>query len=197
MKILARTIRCSTPLMLLSLLAPPLVAAGATAPQASASAPKPAPADGSIIPLPLAPIVPAAQRSCTARTPAGLGYTMLRAGTGAKPAADATVLVNYIGYLTATGAVFDQAMQTPMPVSDVIPGFSQGLQLLSKGAIVRLCIPAALGYGARESGPIPANSDLVFQVELLDFRTAAEMADMAKARAADAAPRQDPAPQPK
>jgi len=147
--------------------------------------------------LPLAPIVPAGQRLCAARSPSGLGYTMLRAGAGAKPASDATVLVNYIGYLAATGAVFDQGMQTPMPVGAVIPGFSQGLQLLAKGGIVRLCIPASMGYGAQASGPIPANSDLVFQVELLDFRTAAEMADMAKARVAAPGAQTDPAPQPK
>ena len=193
----SRAIRSSASLMALSLLAPPLLSAAAKAPHAPIVAQKPVGADNNIIPLPLEPIVPAAQRLCTARTSSGLGYTMLRAGAGAKPTADATVLVNYIGYLSATGAVFDQGMQTPMPVGEVIPGFSQGLQLLSKGAVVRLCIPASLGYGAQASGPIPANSDLVFQVELLDFKTAAEMADMAKARAAEAGAQQDAAPQPK
>jgi len=196
MKPLSRAIRSSAPLVTLALLAPPLLAAGPKASGAAAAAPKPVAADNGIIPLPLMPIVPAAQRSCAARTPSGLGYTMLRPGTGANPAGDATVLVNYIGYLAATGAVFDQNMQTPMPVGDVIPGFSQGLQLLSKGAVARLCIPASLGYGAQASGPIPANSDLVFQVELLDFRTAAEMANMAKAHAAEAGT-QEATPQPK
>jgi FKBP-type peptidyl-prolyl cis-trans isomerase FkpA len=185
----------SLSLIALALTASPLLAA--TAPHARVAAPKPVTADNQIIPLPLAPIVPAAQRLCTARTASGLGSTMLRAGSGAKPAADATVLVNYIGYLAATGAVFDQGMQTPMPVGAVIPGFSQGLQLLSKGGVVRLCIPAAMGYGAQESGPIPANSDLIFQVELLDFKTAAEMAEMAKAHAAETGGQQDAAPQPK
>lgn len=122
---------------------------------------------------------------------------MLRAGAGAKPAADSTVLVNYVGYLAATGAVFDQGMETPMPVGQVIPGFSQGLQLLGKGGIVRLCIPASLGYGAQASGPIPANSDLIFQVELLDLRTAAEMAAIAKAQAGQAGAPQEATPQPK
>lgn len=136
-----------------------------------------------IIQLPLLPIVPASQRACTAKTPSGLGYTMLRAGTGAQPAGDDTVLVNYVGYLAATGAVFDQNMQTPMPVGGVIPGFSQGLQLLSRTGIARLCIPAAMAYGAEASDTIPANSDLVFQVELIDFKTAAEIAEMRKAQA--------------
>jgi FKBP-type peptidyl-prolyl cis-trans isomerase FkpA len=183
--IFSRALRYSAPLIAISLVAAPALAGGAAARPVQTATPKPAGSDNTIIPLPLTPIVPVAQRQCGARTASGLGYTMLRAGTGAKPPADATVLVNYIGYLAATGAVFDQNMQTPMPVGEVIPGFSQGLQLLGKGGVARLCIPAAMGYGAQASGPIPANSDLVFQVELLDFRTAAEIADMAKARGAE------------
>jgi FKBP-type peptidyl-prolyl cis-trans isomerase FkpA len=150
--------------------------------------PKSAAADNSIIALPLTPIVPAAQRSCASRTPSGLGYTVLRTAPGPKPADDATVLVNYIGYLDATGAVFDQGMQTAMPVGDVISGFSEGLQVIGKGGVVRLCVPAALGYGAEASGPIPANADLVFQVELLDFRTAAEMIEMRGAEQVETTP---------
>lgn len=189
-----RAIRTSAPLMVLTSLASPLFAAAPAPQRTPAVAAKPVAADNAVIPLPLMPIVPATQRVCAARTASGLGFTMLHPGAGAKPAADATVLVNYIGYLAATGAVFDQNMQTPMPVGEVIPGFSQGLQLLSKGGIVRLCIPASLGYGAQASGPIPANSDLVFQVELLDFRTAAEIAEMTKARAAEAGTQPKPEP---
>ena len=77
--------------------------------------------------------------------------------------------VNYIGYLAATGEVFDQGMGVEFPVGGVIPGFSEGLQTMGKGAVARLCIPAALGYGAKATGPIPANADLVFQVELVDI----------------------------
>ena len=127
------------------------------------------------------------------QTPSGLGYTILRAANGPKPAADATVLVNYIGYLKATGAVFDQAMQTPMPVGGVIPGFSEGLQLLARGGVIRLCVPPALGYGAQASGPIPANADLVFQIELLDFKTAAEIDALRKAGNAVPTPPTSPA----
>jgi len=142
-----------------------------------------APASG-IIPLPLQPVVPAAQRACTAKTPSGLGYAVLQPGTGPKAAATDFVLVNYIGYLAATGAVFDQNQSAPMQADGVIPGFGEGLGLIQRGAIYRLCIPAALGYGAAASGPIPANSDLVFQVELLDSRTAAEVEAMRKQYAA-------------
>ncbi|PXA89771.1 peptidylprolyl isomerase, partial [Nostoc sp. 3335mG] len=149
------------------------------APAASA-APQTAPVKPSsaIIPLPLNPIITAPQRLCAATTPSGLGYSILKPGTGAKPGASDVVLVSYIGYLAATGAVFDQGMQTPLPIDQVIPGFSEALQTMTRGSIARFCIPAALGYGARESGPIPANSDLVFQVELLDFKTAAEVQAM-------------------
>ena len=172
---------------LLATLSFPLVAAApvpaaAQTNKAAPAAPGQSAANGGIIPLPLNPVIPADQRQCAARTPAGLGYTVLRAAEGPKPSADATVLVNYIGYLAATGAVFDQSMQSPMPVGEVIPGFSQGLQMIGRGGILRLCIPAALGYGAQASGPIPANSDLVFQVELLDFKTAAEIDEMRRAQ---------------
>lgn len=171
---------------LVALVLPAMGALSATPAVAQQAAPaKAVGGNGAIIPLPLNPIVPAAQRVCTMRTPSGLGYTVLRAADGAKPAADDTVLVNYIGYLNATGAVFDQSMQSPMPLNGVIPAFSQGVQMIGRGGIIRLCIPAAQGYGAEASGPIPANSDLVFQIELLDFKTAAEIAAMRKAAEAE------------
>lgn len=134
--------------------------------------------DPRIIPLPLNPVIPAAQRSCEAKTASGVGYTALRSATGAKPAAGDVVLINYIGYLAAGGQTFDQAMRAPLPVDDVVPGFSEGVKLIPVGAIYRLCIPASLGYGARDAGQIPANSDLVFQVELLDKKTMAEVQAM-------------------
>ena len=138
-----------------------------------------------VIPLPLKPVLPAGQRICAARTTSGLGYTMLRPATGTKPTEADIVLVNYIGYLAASGVVFDQGMQSPLSVSGVIPGFSQGLQMMAKTGIARFCIPAAMGYGAQASGPIPANSDLVFQVELVDYKTKAEIEAMRKAQAAE------------
>jgi FKBP-type peptidyl-prolyl cis-trans isomerase FkpA len=202
----SRALQRITLALALPILAAPLSASGATTPKAKpraaaaakpAAATKPVAANNSIIDLPLEPIVPAAQRLCASRTPSGLGYTVLRAGSGAKPSADATVLVNYIGYLASTGAVFDQGMRSPLPVGEVIQGFAQGLQMIPKTGIVRICIPAALGYGAQASGPIPANSDLVFQIEVLDFRSAAEIAEMRKAQAAagEAATPKDPTPQ--
>ena len=139
------------------------------------------------IPLPLNPVVPSEQRICGAAGASGLGALALKAAEGAKPAKTDFVLVNYIGYLAANGQVFDQNMQAAFPVEGVIPGFSEGLQMMAKGSTWRFCVPAALGYGAEESGPIPANSNLVFQVELLDFKTAAEVEAMRAAQGAAAA----------
>lgn len=147
-----------------------------------------------IIPLPLQPVVPAAQRTCPARTATGLGVKPLRPGSGASPVADDVVLINYIGYLASTGQVFDQGMQQPLAVSEVIPGFTQGLLTLKRGAISRFCIPAALGYKDQATGPIPANSDLVFQVELVEFKTRAEIEAMRAAAAQQGAQQAAPAP---
>jgi len=190
MTIASRALRCFALLTAVLPVYPAMPSAGVVAQRKGApraGVPKPVAADNGIIPLPLNPIVPAAQRICAVRTPSGLGYTMLRPAIGPKPAADATVLVNYIGYLAATGAMFDQGMQSALPVGGVIPGFAEGLQLAVRSGVVRLCIPAALGYGAQGSGPIPANSDLVFQVELLDFKTAAQLDELRKAQAGEPA----------
>lgn len=165
-----------------------MLPAGAATPRQKARAPAPIKTDNAIIPLPLNPVVPAGQRLCSTTATTGLGSTTLRPGTGARPAASDVALVNYIGYLAATGAVFDQGMRSPLPVNAVIAGFSQGLQTMARGGVTRFCIPAALGYGAQASGPIPANSDLVFQVELLDFKTAAEVESMNAAASKDAPP---------
>lgn len=193
MSFLARALSPFAPLVALPLLMAPLCASAAPlhkVPVAKVGA-APVKATTDIIPLPLNPVLPAGQRLCAAQTASGLGYTMLRPATGAKPAETDFVLVSYIGYLAATGAVFDQGVQASFPVNGVIPGFSQGLQMLAKGGIGRFCIPAALGYGAQGAGPIPANADLVFQVELMDYKTSAEVEAIRKAQAAEpAAPTQ-------
>ncbi len=69
------------------------------------------------------------------------------------------------------GAVFDQNARASLPVDGVIAGFSEGLQMMKSGSIYRFCIPGALAYGPEEiqtpMATIPANGDLVFQVELI------------------------------
>lgn len=103
-------------------------------------------------------------------TPSGLRYRVIAPGSGAAHPTDADVaLVNYVGKLP-DGTVFDQSQQpTPLPVSGMIKGFSEGLKLMPKGAKYRFWIAPELGYGAEAKGPIPANSTLVFDVELVDF----------------------------
>jgi FKBP-type peptidyl-prolyl cis-trans isomerase FkpA len=103
-------------------------------------------------------------------TPSGLRYKVIAPGKGGAHPTDSDVaLVNYEGKLL-DGTVFDKSQQpTPFPVSSVVPGFSEALKLMPKGAKYRLWIPPQLGYGDRVSGPIPANSTLVFDVELIDF----------------------------
>ena len=179
------------PLVMASLSAHAAETRKAKAPEAITTTPVTATTD--IIDLPLNPILPAGQRLCAAKTASGLGYTMLRPAAGARPVAADFVLVNYIGYLAATGAVFDQGVRAAFPVNGVIAGFSEGLQMLAKTGIGRFCIPAPMGYGADESGAIPANSDLVFQVELVDYKTAAEVEALRRENAGGAEQATEPA----
>jgi FKBP-type peptidyl-prolyl cis-trans isomerase FkpA len=103
-------------------------------------------------------------------TPSGLQYKVLERGTGtAKPTDTDVALVEYEGKLL-NGTTFDKSQQpTPMPVAGVVPGFSEALKLMPKGAKYRVWIKPSLGYGDKATGPIPANSVLVFDLKLLDF----------------------------
>lgn len=115
---------------------------------------------------------------CTTTTSSGLGFSIVKPGDGPKPIDSDVVLVNYKGTLATDGTEFDANQKTPFPVSQVVPGFSEGLKLMQRGGSYKLCIPAALGYGAQSTGPIPANSDLIFTVDLLDFKSMAEIQAM-------------------
>lgn len=107
----------------------------------------------------------------------GVSVETLAAGTGPTPNSDDVVLVNYEGRLM-DGTVFDSGERVPFPVDAVVPGFTQALQKMQKGGRYQVFIPAALGYGAEARGTIPANSDLEFTVELIDFRSQAEIEAM-------------------
>lgn len=89
-------------------------------------------------------------------------------GTGAEVKAGATVSVDYTGALAKTGVIFESSKDTGSPVSlglnQVIDGWKEGIPGMKVGGTRRLYIPAAMAYGAREAGSIPANSDLVFDV---------------------------------
>lgn len=112
-------------------------------------------------------------------TPSGLQYRVLTPGAGTAKPTDADVtLVNYIGKLI-DGTTFDQSKQpTPMPVAGVVPGFSEALKLMPKGAKYRIWIKPSLGYGDQATGPIPAGSVLVFDIDLLDFVSTAQFEQM-------------------
>ena len=110
------------------------------------------------------------------QTASGLRYQVLKGGKGDRNPLDTEVaLANYVGRLS-DGTVFDQSQQpTPLPVSGVVPGFSEGLKLMTKGARYRFWIPGKLGYGTQGQGPIPPNATLVFDVDLLDLRSQDEI----------------------
>ena len=102
-------------------------------------------------------------------TPTGLRYKVMKPGTGPHPTDADVALVRYEGRLM-NGTVFDKSEQpTALPVARMIPGFTEGLKLMSKGAKYRFWIKPELAYGAEDKGPIPANSTLQFDVELVDF----------------------------
>jgi FKBP-type peptidyl-prolyl cis-trans isomerase FkpA len=113
------------------------------------------------------------KRGGVTTTPSGLEYKVLKKGAGPSPTATDVALVEYRGTLT-NGTDFDASkpgQPVPMPVGQVVPGFSEALMLMNKGATYRVWIPPQLGYGERQNGPIPANSVLVFDVTLRDFMT--------------------------
>ena len=112
-------------------------------------------------------------------TESGLQYQVIEPAKDAnapKPDKDSVVKVFYKGTLL-DGKVFDQNIgKEPIefPLNAVIPGWSEGVSLMQKGAKYRFWIPSKLGYGDRAVGQIPANSVLVFEVELVDVKTAEE-----------------------
>jgi len=107
-------------------------------------------------------------------TESGLQYEILKKADGAQPKADDTVTVHYEGKLL-DGSVFDSSIKRgqpiDLPVGGVIPGWVEALQLMHVGEKVRLWIPSDLAYGAQSPSPaIPANSVLVFELELLGIK---------------------------
>jgi len=106
-------------------------------------------------------------------TASGLQYEVLKSGTGAKPKETDTVKVHYHGTLI-DGTVFDSSVERnepiEFPVTGVIQGWIEALQLMSVGDKWKLTIPANIAYGPRAKGGIPANSVLVFEVELLGIQ---------------------------
>lgn len=111
------------------------------------------------------------------KTKSGLLYKVEKEGTGAAPKATDTVVVNYIGTL-ADGTEFDNSYKRgeplTIPLNGVIKGWTEGLVNVKKGGKIKLVIPADLAYGENGVPGIPANSTLVFDVELLDIKPEAK-----------------------
>jgi len=118
------------------------------------------------------PLASAEKEPGAVKTDSGLVYRMLKDGKGANPTADDTVRVHYRGTLTS-GKEFDSSygrgQPAEFPLNRVIKCWTEGVQKLKVGGKAKLTCPANLAYGEREvgGGLIPANSVLVFEVELL------------------------------
>jgi FKBP-type peptidyl-prolyl cis-trans isomerase len=114
-----------------------------------------------------------AKKSGVKVTPSGLQYEIIKEAQGEKPTLESTVKVHYHG-TTIDGTVFDSSVErgepATFPLNGVIPGWTEGLQLMSVGSKYKLYIPAELAYGSRPAGAkIGPNSTLVFEVELLEI----------------------------
>jgi FKBP-type peptidyl-prolyl cis-trans isomerase len=142
-----------------------LVLVSCSSTRESGSTPDTGPAD------PKAALDKAAAEPGAIRTPSGMVYRELRAGTGGSPRATDAVTVNYRGTLP-NGTEFDSSYKrnqpAQFPLNQVIPCWTEGLQRMKVGGKSQLVCPANLAYGERGSPPdIPGGATLVFEVELL------------------------------
>jgi FKBP-type peptidyl-prolyl cis-trans isomerase len=113
------------------------------------------------------------QKPGVVTTPSGLQYEVVSEGTGSKPQSSDMVSVHYEGALL-NGEIFDSSYARDEPaeftLDEVIPGWTEGIQLMNVGGIYRFFIPSGLAYGEQGFGNvIPANSTLIFKVELLEI----------------------------
>jgi FKBP-type peptidyl-prolyl cis-trans isomerase FklB len=113
-------------------------------------------------------------RDSVKTTASGLQYQVIKEGTGIKPSAVDTFVVDYRGTLL-NGSEFDASYNRGQPlkmaVKDVIPGWTEGLQLMGIGSKYKFWIPYNIGYGVMGNGPkIPGGSMLIFEVEMLDVK---------------------------
>jgi len=108
-------------------------------------------------------------------TESGLQYSVITAAEGKKPAAEDVVSVHYVGTLL-DGTEFDSSVArgapASFPLNRVIKGWTEGVQLMNVGSKFKFVIPSELAYGENANPKIPANSTLIFEVELLEIKDA-------------------------
>jgi FKBP-type peptidyl-prolyl cis-trans isomerase FkpA len=109
--------------------------------------------------------------------PGGLYYVPIAAGTGNTAATASQVTVSYRGYLTNDSVFSLSAVPFTIDLTEAIPGWQEGLPLMQRGGKATLIIPSALGYGAQAQPSqgagyvgIPANSVLIFDIDLISFQ---------------------------
>ena len=104
-------------------------------------------------------------------TASGMYYLITQPGSGGHPSLSAEVEVRYTGFLL-DGYIFDQtpgSTTRTFPLGQLITGWQEGIPLLQRGGKGTFFLPSALGYGSGAVGDIPANSVLIFEIELVDF----------------------------
>ncbi|RYF50166.1 MAG: FKBP-type peptidylprolyl isomerase, partial [Cytophagaceae bacterium] len=99
----------------------------------------------------------------------GFYYTIQSPGTGAKPTICSEVTVNYVGKLT-NNETFDSGNDVSFGLNQLVLGWQEGIPLIAPGGKITLYLPPSLAYGSQEQPGIPANSILVFEIELKTVR---------------------------
>jgi hypothetical protein len=104
----------------------------------------------------------------TQTTASGLVYNIINPGSGESPTVLSSTTVDYVGYYR-NGCEFDSNNEIEFPLANVIPGWTEGLQLIGSCGTIQLFIIPGLGYNNNTSNGIPANEPLIFDVNLLGF----------------------------
>lgn len=100
------------------------------------------------------------------RTESGLYYQIFKQGNGLYPNPDSNITIAYMGYLT-NGNTFDQNPKLEINLTEVIPGWTEGIQYFKTGSEGILLIPSHLAYGKTDYGNIPGGSVLIFDIQLI------------------------------